>query len=92
MARARFPIGAQLFATALICVHVNAYVSQTVIRMLMMLSAAIAQLGERQTEDLEVPGSIPGYGNSFLRGDGMYVGPAHRDGTTSSIALPWCNG
>ena len=24
--------------------------------------AAIAQLGERQTEDLEVPGSIPGYG------------------------------
>ena len=25
-------------------------------------SAAIAQLGERQTEDLEVPGSIPGFG------------------------------
>ena len=25
--------------------------------------AAIAQLGERQTEDLEVPGSIPGLGN-----------------------------
>ena len=25
--------------------------------------AAIAQLGERQTEDLEVPGSIPGFGN-----------------------------
>ena len=25
-------------------------------------TAAIAQLGERQTEDLEVPGSIPGYG------------------------------
>ena len=24
--------------------------------------AAIAQLGERQTEDLEVPGSIPGLG------------------------------
>ncbi len=24
--------------------------------------AAIAQLGERQTEDLEVPGSIPGFG------------------------------
>ena len=25
-------------------------------------NAAIAQLGERQTEDLEVPGSIPGLG------------------------------
>ena len=28
--------------------------------------AAIAQLGERQTEDLEVPGSIPGFGNFRL--------------------------
>ena len=28
--------------------------------------AAIAQLGERQTEDLKVPGSIPGRGNSIL--------------------------
>ena len=27
-----------------------------------ILSAAIAQLGERQTEDLKVPGSIPGLG------------------------------
>ena len=27
-----------------------------------MISAAIAQLGERQTEDLKVPGSIPGLG------------------------------
>ncbi len=26
-------------------------------------NAAIAQLGERQTEDLKVPGSIPGGGN-----------------------------
>ena len=26
-------------------------------------SAAITQLGERQTEDLKVPGSIPGLGN-----------------------------
>ena len=26
------------------------------------LTAAIAQLGERQTEDLKVPGSIPGLG------------------------------
>ena len=30
-----------------------------------MLSAAIAQLGEHQTEDLKVPGSIPG-GGIFL--------------------------
>ena len=28
--------------------------------------AAIAQLGERQTEDLKVPGSIPGHGISLL--------------------------
>ena len=27
--------------------------------------AAIAQLGERQTEDLKVPGSIPGLGTLF---------------------------
>ena len=27
--------------------------------------AAIAQLGERQTEDLKVPGSIPGVGIFF---------------------------
>ena len=28
-------------------------------------TAAIAQLGERQTEDLKVPGSIPGLGTLF---------------------------
>ena len=28
--------------------------------------AAIAQLGERQTEDLKVPGSIPGLGMCML--------------------------
>ena len=27
--------------------------------------ADLAQLGERQTEDLKVPGSIPGVGTSF---------------------------
>ena len=27
------------------------------------ITAAIAQLGERQTEDLKVPGSIPGLGS-----------------------------
>lgn len=30
--------------------------------MLSSAAAAIAQLGERQTEDLKVPGSIPGLG------------------------------
>ena len=30
--------------------------------LLIAVEAAIAQLGERQTEDLEVPGSIPGLG------------------------------
>ena len=29
-------------------------------------SAEIAQLGERQTEDLKIPGSIPGFGNMFI--------------------------
>ena len=28
------------------------------------ISAEIAQLGERQAEDLKVPGSIPGFGNT----------------------------
>ena len=30
------------------------------------IQAVIAQLGERQTEDLKVPGSIPGRGNFFF--------------------------
>ena len=29
-------------------------------------NAGIAQLGERQTEDLKVPGSIPGHGSYIL--------------------------
>ena len=32
-----------------------------------VVDAAIAQLGERQTEDLKVPGSIPGLGNYFVQ-------------------------
>ena len=35
-----------------------------------MDTAAIAQLGERQTEDLKVPGSIPGLGIAFVTGFG----------------------
>ena len=38
-----------------------------------MRQAAIAQLGERQTEDLKVPGSIPGLGISF-RSNGSFFG------------------
>ena len=34
--------------------------------MFLQNQAAIAQLGERQTEDLKVPGSIPGLGMAFL--------------------------
>ena len=34
----------------------------TIVHVLSNISAAIAQLGERQTEDLKVPDSIPGLG------------------------------
>ena len=34
--------------------------------------AAIAQLGERQTEDLKVPGSIPGLGNGLMNANNLY--------------------
>ena len=34
--------------------------------LLRVIGAAIAQLGERQTEDLKVPGSIPGGGTTFF--------------------------
>ena len=43
------------------------------------VQAALAQLGERQTEDLKVPGSIPGGGTfwfaSFGRGAGSIGSP-----------------
>ena len=41
------------------------------------IEAALAQLGERQTEDLKVPGSIPG-GGTF--------------GIKSQLEPPWPNG
>ena len=44
--------------------------------------AAIAQLGERQTEDLKVPGSIPGLGIS------LYV-PSARPELSVPIARPY---
>ena len=40
---------------------------------IMQQEAAIAQLGERQTEDLEVPGSIPGLGSVFLHGRTIWL-------------------
>ena len=44
------------------------YIFQPVIsRPPLFSAAAIAQLGERQTEDLEVPGSIPGLGMNFFQ-------------------------
>ena len=39
-----------------------AYVQKIILRHILVWYAAIAQLGERQTEDLKVPGSIPGLG------------------------------
>ena len=42
----------------------------------MLFDAAIAQLGERQTEDLKVPGSIPGLGICLsLVNLGLFVSP-----------------
>ena len=38
-------------------------------RSLRIEQAAIAQLGERQTEDLKVPGSIPGLGIFMIASD-----------------------
>ena len=43
-------------------VRAAAGVSMETIAILKFAEAAIAQLGERQTEDLKVPGSIPGLG------------------------------
>jgi hypothetical protein len=43
----------------------NAYAKAIVCEMISSKEAAIAQLGERQTEDLKVTGSIPVRGNIF---------------------------
>ena len=49
--------------------------------------AAIAQLGERQTEDLKVPGSIPGLGNELPIDPCYFI-----YGTTAdSIRQPYVN-
>ena len=38
-----------------------------------VVPAAIAQLGERQTEDLKVPGSIPGHGMFMFAGSFTFL-------------------
>ena len=57
MARVRFPESA-LFDTP----HSHKIGCVFVLESTYQLQAALAQLGERQTEDLKVPGSIPGGG------------------------------
>ena len=49
----------------------------------LMTAAAIAQLGERQTEDLKVPGSIPGLGMCIS----MFRFRKHGLGKSMSIVL-----
>ena len=49
-------------------------------------NAAIAQLGERQTEDLKVPGSIPGLG--ILCPFDLSPGPAASDEQQGRQPLP----
>ena len=41
---------------------VHAVIIQNCVFRPLFVRAAVAQLGERQTEDLKVPGSIPGLG------------------------------
>ena len=57
MARVRFPESALFDAP-----HSHKIGCVFVLESTYQLQAALAQLGERQTEDLKVPGSIPGGG------------------------------
>ena len=45
-----------------VCWHIVIPATELIAGQSLDRSSAIAQLGERQTEDLEVPGSIPGRG------------------------------
>ena len=56
MTRVQFPV-AEAFLTLAMSSNMLVAFANTSRR-----GASIAQLGERQTEDLEVPGSIPGLG------------------------------
>ena len=52
--------------TCVFDVHLRIYQALRINQLSLSCMAAIAQLGERQTEDLKVPGSIPGLGNLLL--------------------------
>ena len=57
-----------------------------------LLSAAIAQLGERQTEDLKVPGSIPGLGSFAFCVCGVFEQVFMRESRSCARrAGPQCN-
>ena len=60
------------------------------------MAAAIAQLGERQTEDLKVPGSIPGGGSLYCRytdfGEDLPFFPGWRQLSLSLSHSLWRNG
>ena len=45
--------------------------------------AAIAQLGERQTEDLKVPGSIPGLGMCLMQATMKFMALPQREESPS---------
>ena len=55
-------LSSSLVQLRVLMVRAAAGVSMQTIAILKFAEAAIAQLGERQTEDLKVPGSIPGLG------------------------------
>ena len=56
------PLSSSLFAAESADVRGARGFSMETFAILKFAEAAIAQLGERQTEDLKVPGSIPGLG------------------------------
>ena len=53
--------------------------------------AAIAQLGERQTEDLKVPGSIPGGGMEIKKKYFIFLSFSLSHTHTALVSL-WRNG
>jgi hypothetical protein len=72
-------------ATAKHC-HLKELGSARARRVAERASAAIAQLGERQTEDLKVPSSIPGLGIAF----GKKASNKNNDATIFTTLRPTC--
>ena len=54
--------------------------------------AAIAQLGERQTEDLKVPGSIPGLGTNVCVHAALETTGIIRFGESATATRTCCKG